>query len=153
MNSFVTLSEQTGRDISINFLVNRMEAQEVKPSKNTYTNYDLVYKVKGRTCMAEIKTRDYPHNAFSTWILEHDKYEMLQDIQQVVTMAGGQVTIHYINIFTDGVMLIWKIDDIHLTPVKEHYVKTTCSDNGSRDKVVYHLPRKAASKYNIQQYA
>ena len=148
MKTFVESREAKGRRIASKFLTDE-GAQDIKSSESNYTCYDLSYLLNGEICVAEIKVRDYKHDAFNTWILEKEKYDMLRDLTSVFKLAGRNLTVHYINIFTDGVILVWDITEVNIPSETKELIKTS-SDvfNGVRDKKVILLPTKDAERYN-----
>lgn len=136
MNQFVSKSEEKGREIATSFLKS-VGAKNIEVSDSPYSCFDLSYTRKGRIHIAEIKTREYAHDDYPKWILEKEKYDMLQDVVNVLKKAGLDPVVHYINIFKDGKIFIWDITNLeHLQSRIRNLAKVSGQDNGTRDKKV-----------------
>ena len=135
-------SELIGRDIYRKFITQFDGVKNYYETPNKYDVYDAGYTYNEQDYIIEIKYRNYKHNHFSTWLLEQEKSKALFNI------AEGK-SIHYVNIFTDGTLLIWNLRKLPILEAKsEMHVKTTAEESVKKQKEVYHLPTSLAKKFN-----
>jgi len=95
--------------------------------------------------LLEIKVRDWHSISFKTWILEEDKYNALQKIQDKM---WRDVTPYYVNVFRDGIAF-FNLNEI--TPVfEDRDSKTSVMAQNDERKIkrVAMLPLSAATFRN-----
>lgn len=115
----------------------------------SYRKWDAAIISADTEYLCEVKTRDWMMDDFGDWILEQMKYDALKDVQKrMYEQRGRHLTILYINIFNDGV-LIWNLDKIELN---FHVRESKMTQHGNRNKItkqVANLNASAATRYDL----
>lgn len=111
-----------------------------------YATYDAQYwNDKGELILVEIKTRNFPSTKHNTAFIERAKMSKL--IRTKEDMKGAKVI--YLNIFTDGVVVIWNVEEYQKYPT--HSIESKYQTRGNDNKVFkdfVKLPIDKAYKIN-----
>jgi hypothetical protein len=146
-NAF-TILEQKGRSIFETLCQPNIKCQINKFSTNPYANWDVSFMSASTKVIGEIKTRNYKHYHFNTWILQEDKLLKLRAIKDNYGLED--IRIMYINIFEDNKILIWDITDIKPKISQQLLARTFAGTNNEEiNKNVIHLHINDALIFNL----
>lgn len=148
-------SEIKGRRLFKTFLYNNAkEVRTYKESLSPSDSWDVAFETEsGKKVVGEIKFRNAKHNSFSTLILEEYKLQQLQIIKELEKEIGIDVTLIYINLFTDSKITIWELNREtlkDLLPHPEILKKATVVDRGLTSKDVIQLPSSRGFTFNYE---
>lgn len=135
--------ETKGRTIVSAFTITQPQIIIITFADKKYCRYDMAYLSGGTVVLVEIKFREYPSTR-DAWYLQQSKYNDLQAIKKKFDSKTSpnekKYAIHYINVFTDGVIQFWDITDLSNKETVSTFVgKTTCGDTTKVDKMQYEL--------------
>lgn len=118
---------------------------DVRLALDKYSVYDAKIKtMRGNKILVETKHRRFCYD--DGMILERQKISDLRAVLRTLRNFNGII---YVNTFDDGTALMWEITDRLLgrTPFRKMECKKhTALDDGTKDKLVYLLQIKDATK-------
>lgn len=139
-------TDKNGQDKVITQLTKIFEGKELKftqhyEDKSTVDINMTVTCQNGNTYIynLEAKDRTYPHDYFSSWVLEEAKWDEL-------SKRDGKA--YYVNTFPDGWITVWDLSKINREELKHEMRKlpanTLKPEKGWVKKSVYYLPMSLA---------
>jgi hypothetical protein len=143
MNKFTSKDEE-GRILFQQYCSTTSWCKYNKSAKDEFSPWDVSYTSGSTQVIGEIKMREYASDAFDGWFLEEKKLKELSVIRKAVIDKQKDSlptpVIHYINMFTDGQIMIWDITNLEGTVEQIKLNKTTMGDTFKVDKGIITLP-------------
>lgn len=103
-------AEQKGRLIFQEYCEKQLiGCKIIKFSTKKYSKWDVSYELNGINIIGEIKVRNFDSDTFTTFYLEEDKQEALNQIR--INYKNNKIKNHYINIFNDNIVRVFDITD------------------------------------------
>lgn len=110
------------------------------PFDDVYAPFDAFIESGGTPMIIEDKGRNERHDRWRTWVFDAAKIDELKRLQSELG-----IKCYVTSSFTDGVVLMWDIDDEDSREFKKDMPYKTCDPSrGKVDKTLVHYSRKTA---------